>query len=852
MRIKFLCILCSIISLFFLIAISSAADRIPAPQEVLGFTPGEDFKLANYESIVRYFRLLDARSDKLKLEEIGTTTEGRLFIVALISSADNLSNLPIFIQQQHDLSDPLRVSMMRARRLVKDARAVVSINCSIHPQEIGPSQMSMVLAHRLLTDDSPEVQAILDNVILLLIPAHNPDGLDAVIEWYNKYRGSDYEAGPLPFLTHKYCGHDINRDWFLLTQKETAMTVQGIYNVWLPQVVFDVHQMGFYGARMFVPPYVDPYDEEIDPIQQTQMAAIGANITMDLVLRGARGVSNNVYFDAYSPARTYTNYHGGTRVLGEIASARLASPIRIEKDQLKKWRDFYPQTRSWNNPLPWEGGTWTLAHIVDYAFNASFSLLRYAAQQRETLLFNYYKSFLNQVGGEEQRPVFMVPVEGNDPYAVYELLSVLRKGLVDIYRSENEFVAENRLFAGGTFVIPSAQRFGNYVRALLENQSYPQRDSSGCFTDPTPYDVSTHNLPLFFNVKIVSTSQQPDVSLKKVDELKPPAGSLEVLRPGDGYLLSYSSNQSVKALFKLLDEPIDMYWLAESVKVDDSRFPPGTVYIRSKNKLLMQKIAEQTLVSISQSDTVRNVPAFRLKKPRVGLYQSYIASSDEGWTRFILEKYGIDYYILRNNDIRSGRLADQFDCVILPDLEAKKILEGHAAGTLPDEFCGGIGKQGVNSLIDFVRSGGTLIALDSACGLVLAEFWIGVSDAVGHLDRSEYFIPGALLKMIVDTHHPIGYGMPREVAGFNYNSPAFDLAEGQAVAKYPGENLLLSGWLKGEKKLALKTTVAEISFGKGSIILLGLRSQFRAQTRGTYKFLFNSIIKSGAQKVALQ
>ncbi len=824
-------------------------SSIPSPTEFLGYGPGEDYKLANYEEIVSYFQTLDRLSTRLRLQELGQTTEGRPFYLAIISSSENLQKSAQILDVQRQLADPRTLIDAEARRLIREAKVIVSINCSIHPREIGPSQMSMELAYQLTSIFSRDIDLILDNVVLLLIPAHNPDGLDKVVEWYKQHKGTDYEAGPLPFLDHKYTGHDLNRDWFALTQKETRLTVEEVYNVWRPHIVFDLHQMGSYGARMFVPPYADPYDPMMEPIIQAEIAFLGTAIAADLTAQGNSGVAFNVYFDSYSPARTYANYHGGVRVLGEIASARLASPLSLAAEDIKPTGTFDPRSRAWNQPLPWRGSTWRLGDIVDYSLNACYSVLKNAYRNREMWLTNAYNLVREAAVPTDEKPTFLIPPKQHDLYATYELLYLLNKGLVEFYWAKHDFVIDNTLYPKGTIIIPTAQPYGTYARTLLEVSSYPVKVNPNNNQPAEPFDVTTHNLPLFFGVKTAMVKGSINADLEKVPKLTVPSGSIKGPAKASGFLLDSRSNQVVKALQRLYKEPINLYWLADSVSVDGDKLPAGSIWVKSNRMDFMQSLADEFSLRVWPAPDLRGQKALQLFKPRVALYQSWLAPMDEGWTRYLLDTFGIEYAVLKDIDVRTANLADQFDVIIIPDQPAEKIIKGAKEGELPAEYCGGIGQNGVEQLKAFVELGGTLITLNRASEIPLSQFWLGAKNVVKDLPSSEYDVPGALLKILVNTNTPLGYGMPREAAAFNDHSPAFDISEGTRIATYPGENLLLSGWLRGEKYLSLKTAVAEIPVGRGSIVLLGLRPQFRAQTRGTYKLFFNAIIKSTAKPV---
>jgi len=210
--------LLSFIFFLFVICPTAFSQTIPTPEQFLGFKVGTDFKLASYNQISEYFKILAHFSDRIQLENIGSTTEGKKLLLAIISSAENLEKINYYQSQQAQLADPRKIKTDIADSLIKNGKVVVSINCSIHSTEIGASQMSLELAHELAVSEDPLIKDILDNIILLLVPVHNPDGLNLVIDWYNRYLGTKYEGCKLPQLYHKYSGHDINRDWYVLSQ----------------------------------------------------------------------------------------------------------------------------------------------------------------------------------------------------------------------------------------------------------------------------------------------------------------------------------------------------------------------------------------------------------------------------------------------------------------------------------------------------------------------------------------------------------------------------------------------------------------------------------------------------------
>ena len=296
------------------------------------------------------------------MEELGKSTEGRPFIAATIASPETLQHLDRYQEIQRRLADPRLTQEDDAGKLATEGKTVVLITCSIHATELASTQSAVEFAYRLLTDDTPRIHAILQNTIFLLVPSLNPDGVDIVTRWYRRTLGTPFEGTSPPELYQKYVGHDNNRDWYMFTQKETQLTIAKLHNVWHPQIVYDVHQMGSNAARIFVPPWLDPIEPNIDAIVMQESNMIGTAMAADLTAAGQKGVAIHAMYDFWTPSRHYQAFHGGMRILTESASAKLASPITVEPGQLERDALGYnARERSWNFLEPWPGGVWRLA-----------------------------------------------------------------------------------------------------------------------------------------------------------------------------------------------------------------------------------------------------------------------------------------------------------------------------------------------------------------------------------------------------------------------------------------------------------------------------------------------------------
>jgi len=756
------------------------AASVPSPESILGFRPGDDRKLANWAEVLDVFRKLDAASDRMMFEELGKTTMGAPFVVATISAPENLRRLAEYKDIQRQLADPRTLGPRadrKAKELIARGKTIVLITCGVHSTEVGSTLSSMLIAHRLLSSNEPDVQDILRNTIVLLVPSLNPDGVDIVKRWYDKTLGTPYEGTTPPELYHKYVGHDNNRDWYAFTQIETQLTVDKIHNVWHPQIVHDIHQQGQFGARLFVPPYMKPVEPNVPAQIVEGYTELGNHVAGEMRAAGFKGITTDSSYDAWTPARAYSHYHGGVRILSETASAKLATPITVKFDDRRPDEGYDPRKTSPNFPDLWTGGEWKLRNITDYMTTAAFSLMKHATQNRARWLQRFY-----EIGKEAVRPrkpgevyAFIIPLldaarDGSDiEHQKWQRLKrILAFGGVTLDRARR-FTLNGRRYPDETLIVRMAQPYGGFAKALLEVQRYPDlRDASG--NPIPPYDVTAHTLPLLMGIEV-----------------------------------------------KTVTTPF-----AYGRLTNDYNWGGG----------------------------------HGVFSPRLALYKSHVPSMDEGWTRWAIESSpefsDKSVHSLLDAEARTGNLRAKYDAIILPDQSPRLILEGHKKGTMPDEYTGGLGAEGVKALREFVEAGGTLICLNKASNFAVEQFKLPVRDVTAGLKRTEFYVPGSILRTEIASAHPIVPGWMRKSIAWVEDSPAFEVSDAReasrvrVIARYPDNaDPLLSGWLLGGEKLRGKAALVEVTMGKGRVYLFGFRPQYRGQSLATYPLLFNAITRSG-------
>jgi hypothetical protein len=746
----------------------TSSAQIPTPEEVLGFRPGDDRKLASWNQVLTYFDKLDQASDRVKFEALGKSTMDVPFVMATISAPENLARLGEYKKIQELLADPRKLGApgirdRKAAELIARGKTIVLITCGIHSTEVGSYLSSMLIAHRLASSNEPEIQEILRNTIVLLVPSLNPDGVDIVKNWYDKTLGTPYEGTEPPELYHKYVGHDNNRDWYAFTQVETRITVDKIHNVWHPQIVHDIHQQSAFGSRLFLPPYMPPVEPNVPKQIVEGYTALGNWMAKELRAKGFQGITTNSTYDAWTPARAYSHYHGGVRILSETASARLATPITIKFEELRSREGYDPQKASDKFGPVWRGGPWHLRDITNYMTTAAFTLLKHASENREGWLRKFYEIGREAVRPRRQGELFGFVIDADG------IGSERLRGIFD--GAHVEYAATE-----SGYLIKVGQPYGAFAKALLEVQRYPDlRDDKG--NPIQPYDVTAHTLATLFGVNVTPV---------------------------------YSPFRGKRGRWGV----------------------SGADYGRCGNV-----------------------------DGRNGLYKSSVPSMDEGWTRWVFEverdRSCVAYSTLRDSELRAGNLYPRYDSIVIPDQAPRTILNGYRVGAMPPQYTGGIGEEGVKALREFVEQGGTLIFLNRASDFAIEQFKLPLRNVVTGVPRTDFFVPGSILRIELDTSHPIAKGMQKESIAWAEDSPVFEVVKSASggeesgvptsnvriIARYPAhKDPLLSGWLLGGDRIKGKAALVEVKMGKGRIVLFGFRPQYRAQSLASYPLFFNAII----------
>ncbi len=845
--------------------------QIPKPVETFGFEPGADYKMATYDQMLSYYEKLDAATDRVKVTEIGKSVRGRPIKLIFISSEENMKSLAKWREISEKMARA-RISESDAQQLAKEGKAIIWFDGGMHASEKAHAQMTPELLYRIAAEETDEMKKIRDNVVTLIVPVINPDGLDIEGAWYKKNLGTIYETSGPPILYQEYVGHDNNRDWFMGNMPETKAVMNVLYNQWYPQIIHNHHQSSPAWARIFIPPFRSPVNSKIHPGVTTGVNLVGTAMANRFAMKKMPGAVSMTTFEMWwnGGMRTAPYYHNMIGILTETAhtspTPRFYPPDSIPKiignasarDGASKKTDgtdvFYP--------YPWKGGESHFRDAVDYMLEASMAVLDLASEKHDELLYNIYSMGKDAITDTSGAFAYIVPRTQWDKAEAVNLVNVMLRGGIEVDEATTKFKVGEKEYDAGTYIMYGSQPFKPYLSDLMEKQHYPDLYLYPGGPPIAPYDLTGWTLPMSMGVKVDRITNSFTTKIKRINsEIAMPAGTVAG-SSGFGYALDNRENLSATAINRLLKAGDKVSIAQASFAEGKSNYHAGTFIIEKGNGTQdrVNSISKELGISFNGLAAKPSGSVKPMKKIKVGLYKSWDANIDEGWTRWVLEQFEFDIDTLHNEEIK-GKDLSVYSSIIFPSQSPEEIMIGHRPGTMPEPYVGGIGLDGTIALNKYVSNGGTLIMFDQACDLVIDAFGLAVDNVTKGLSSSQFFVPGSIIRMKVNTKDPLAFGMQEEAAASFSRSRAFETiipsrkAEGgnevmkpaprpdvTAIATYASNDLLMSGWGLGhDKYIKNKGAMMNVGHGKGNVILFGFRPQFRGQARNTYKLIFNSI-----------
>jgi len=838
------------------------AAQIKTPSQYLGKEIGADGVLADYNEVWEYYTYIDSVSDWITVLDLGKTTLGSRFLMAVASEPANLGNRDRYRSIVSDLRDARSISPDEARALAKEGKVVLLDGGAIHSDEVGSTQMTLDLAYRIASGDE-EITPYLKDVILLIMPSLNPDGHNMTVDFYNEWKGTEFDGSSTPYLYHPYAGHDNNRDWYMFNLAETKLVSEVMYETWVPQVLIDHHQMWMTGARLFVPPYSDPVNPNIDPILWREIELVGAAMHLNLQERGAGGVIHGASFPGWweGAASMTPLWHNVVSILTEAASCRLATPVYVDPTELGAWGTGFPKyTRLTNFPDPWPGGWWRLRDIMDYEMASLIGALEACSRNKETILTNFYRMSRAAIEkGQTEKPFAFVLPPSEDGFTLRRMIERLMLGGVEVHQATAEFAVDGRTLPAGSYVIFLSQPYRAYAKDMLERQYYPEIRIAPEAPPLEPYDATAWTMPLKMGLECMEVAAPFEVQVRPVDRIEYTGST--VPRAQSGYLAVGRASLGAYAFVnRAMKARLDLYTATDTLEAESQVIMPGTIMISlGKNPEAVRNKVDELSADLALTFSSAQVREISLLKPlspvRLAVYAPHLENEAFGWLKYILEDFEFEYKVIRNDDTKKGHLAKNFDVIVIHDIDPGIIKDGKPTGwwaeffePYPPEYSGGIGDEGVKALKAFLEEGGTVIATAASCDFMLSSLELPAKDILKDIQEKTFSCPGAILTLNINPASEIGWGLKPKTPCLFFYSKAFSTRvpygkfAREIVATYADRDLLLSGWIHGEDMIQGKPAVASLGYGKGKVVISGFDPIHRAQTYSTYKILFNAIL----------
>jgi hypothetical protein len=694
--------------------IVAAQVRITSPQQHFGHEIGADYVLPNYTQFMAYWQTLARESDRMVLDTIGLTAEGRPQLMALITSPANHRNLSRFQQIAARLVRAEGVDEAEARRLAQEGRAIVWFDGGLHATEVLGAQQLIETVYQLVSRDDPETLRILDDVIILAVHA-NPDGMELVSDWYMRNpEPSRRSTAGIPRLYQKYSGHDNNRDFYASTQPETENMNRVMYTEWYPQIVYNHHQSGPAGTVMFAPPFRDPFNHNYDPLIPIGVDLVGAAMHDRFLREDKPGVTMR------SGANYSTWWNGGLRTMPYfhnmigLLTETIGNPTPQEIP-------FIPSRHIPHGdlPAPIEPQRWPFRRSIDYSVTANYAVLDIASRRRDTFLYNIWRMGRNAIergsqdhwtqypryvaaatralgtaadsgeaGGPNSGPRgtreqfekllrdpalrdargYILPADQPDFLTAAKFMDALLETGIDVHRATRDFTVNGRTYPAGSFVVRTAQAFRPHVLDMFEPQDHPNDIPYPGGPPRQPYDNAGWTLAYQMGVQFDRIVDGFDGPFEKIRGLRAPRPAARIAGSGSaGFLLRHDANDAFLAVNRLLRDNLAVYWLNRPFRSGGATYPTGTFFIPggTRARTAVERLARETGLTFFASPSRPAGDHLRMQPARIALVDRYGGSMPAGWTRYIFEQFEFPFDVIFPQTLDNGELRARYDVIVL-------------------------------------------------------------------------------------------------------------------------------------------------------------------------------------------
>ena len=888
---------------FLLLALTGIqlnAQSIPTPKEHFGFNIGDNYHLATFTQTEAYFKKVAAASNKVKLQVIGKTEEGRNQYMMIVSDPSNIRQLAKYKSISQKLARAENLSDAEAKQLSKEGKSVVWIDGGLHATEVTGIHQLIQTLYTVLTRDDEETRNILKSTIILFVHA-NPDGQELVSNWY--MRNADTlkrSTSDIPRLYEKYIGHDNNRDFFMLNMSESKNMSRQLYIEWMPQILYNHHQTGPPGTVVAGPPYRDPFNYVYDPLLVTGIDAVGAAMSSRLNAEGKPGYtmkSGSVYSTWWNGGlRTAAYYHNIIGLLTEIIGNPTPSTIPLVPQRL------IPNSAT---PYPIEPQKWYFKNSIDYSVSLNYAVLNYASRYKDELLYNIYNmgkhsieagskdswtkspkkvelladvfkadkkesrsdtlpvEYFNKVyKNKELRDPRGYIVPANQTTTATSFINILINSGIQVQKATSKFSVAGKEYPAGSYIVKTNQAFRPHVLDMFEPQDHPNDFQYPGGPPVRPYDAAgwtpAFTMGITFD-RILDDFNGPFETIAYGD-IQQAKGKTNIdTKQIAGYTFSIKDNASFIVVNDLLKEGMEVFKNKENYFVANN----------AKSEPILKIASSVNGVSFTAVGSKPNEIANKVEPLQIALWDKYGGSISSGWVRWIFEQYHFPFNLTYAKEIDAANLNSKYDVIVFVEGAIPALVSTPSSweekepkeDEVPLEFKDHLGKitaqKSIPALQKFLNNGGRIITIGSSANLAyhlnlpvknaLVEMVAGKEKP---LPGEKFYIPGSVMQVDVDNNYAPNWGMSNKADVYFSASPVFKLApeaiaqkEVTPLAWYASATTLRSGWAFGQAYLQDGVAAFEANVGKGKLFVYGPEITFRGQTHGTYKMLFNQLYK---------
>jgi hypothetical protein len=847
-----------------------ASAGVPSPKDVLGHHIGAPKELTYYTDVLRYYDTLAAHSGRVKVLRIGKTEEGRDSVIVFVGSEDSIARLDDNRKNLARLADPRGLTDADAHDLIAKTKPIYTLSGGLHSAELGPPEMLMELAYRLVTEDSPLVESIRSNVIVAIMPVADPDGRDRSIDWYFAHNVdiTDYEKmSGVPYWG-KYTKHDDNRDI-----NYAGMANQNFlrwYLDWHPPIMHDLHESVPF---LYIYSGQAPQNPLWDPIVYGELPMFANWDMAQLTKYGMPGVWNHGYVDAWSPgyvAIMATNHNRLMRfyeIFGNAGATTMERTIAPPSSPAilggggGGFGDF--TKRQWYRPNPpYEHVLWSMRDNTNYAETGVLNSLQLVAVLPQVILENFYVKSRNAItAGTKQEPYgFILPADQEDPTRVAFVIHILRMQGIEVGRAKAAIKLSDGDYPAGSLIVKTNQPYGPLAKTLLGKQTDPDPDL-------TTYDDSAWTMSLMTNTTIKPTKDiaVQAVAVETVDQYAPVGTLKDVPAAGVYAVPDHGSPNLVTLRYGLKD--VSMQIAERPFTVAGTTFPAGTFLVPTSAASTLKPLAAKLGLDVVGLAASPKVATHEATLPRLAIFSTWAGTQDVGWVRYTLDQYQVPYDLIFKERVLEGNLAQDYDLILIPNQvrSAKQLVIDIPKADKPlaykktdkfkflgdygssDDISGGMGAAGVVEFQKFTESGGLLVTLGTSSAFP-ADF--GLAPTIETSNTSaKFYAPGPIVDAdIIRPENPIFYGYSAKTVPVRYaNGPLFrmtaEMDKNDVLMRFPGgEKSVLSGLFNGADDIKSRAAVVVVPDGKGEIVMFTTNPIWRWQNLGEYRMLFNTLM----------